>query len=274
MTDTISRRLLRRLPMALLWVAGLAQAHDTWVLPQRFDPVPGEPLVVRLSSGEGLAPKVVPRQTTVDSLRLVQAGGRREPVQLDRGKTSVQARFEAPAPGLACLAASSDESEIRIEPRLVNLYLKEIHPPAGIMEAWKRQQARGEPWIERYAKDAKACLRIGPGDDGWPALANLGQRLELVPQRDPTRLVVGDELVLVLTLDGQPAPDVALRLIAEGRPERVQRTDAQGRARFRLAAPGTHLVAATVLRQPGADGAPWTSRFATLGFGVGRRGAP
>lgn len=271
MTSSITRGLLRHLLAALLWMAGLAQAHDTWVLPQHFDPAPGQPLVVRLSSGEGLAPKVVPRQTTVDSLRLVQAGGRREPAHVERGKTAVQARFDAPAPGLACLVASSDESDIRIEPRLVNLYLKEIHPPAGIMDTWKRQQARGEPWVERYAKDAKTCLRIGPGDDGWPALASLGQRLELVPQRDPTRLAVGDELVLVLSLDGQPAPDVALRLITAGRPERVQRTDAQGQARFRLAATGTHLVAATVLRPPEADGLPWTSRFATLGFGVARR---
>jgi Domain of unknown function (DUF4198) len=142
---------------------------------------------------------------------------------------------------------------------------------AACPSAWTRQRARGEPWRERYAKDAKSCLRLGSGDEGWPALASLGQRLELVPQRDPTRLVVGDELVLVLSFDGQPAPDVALRLISVGRPERVQRTDAQGQARFRLAAPGTYLVAATLLQRPVADGAPWTSRFATLGFSVGQR---
>ena len=36
-----------------------------------------------------------------------------------------------------------------------------------------------------------------------------------------------------------------------------------------VGAAGPHLVATTLIQQPATVGAPWTSRFATLGFGVG-----
>lgn len=253
----------------LLGVVAPAQAHDTWVMPTAFRVPAGQPISTLLSAGHGLTPLSAPRRRRLRVLQLVDSLGRHEPERWQRGGKTAQAHFLAAAPGLACLALSTSETLIEIEPETVDHYLSEVQPPAAIVAAWRRQHLRGEAWIERYAKDAKTYLRSGDDSTGWPALAQLGHVLELVPQSDPTRLEAGDTLRLVLHFKGQPAADMALRLFDSAGDERVVRTDAQGGAQFKLGAPGPHLVATTRIQVPASEGAPWTSRFATLGFGVG-----
>ncbi|MFM7506221.1 MAG: DUF4198 domain-containing protein [Rubrivivax sp.] len=253
----------------LLGVAGPAQAHDTWVMPTTFRVPAGQPISTLLSAGHGLTPLSAPRRRRLRVLQLVDSLGRREPDRWQRGGKTAQAHFSAAAPGVACLALSTLETLIDIEPDTVDKYLGEVQPPAAIVAAWQRQRARGEAWIERYGKDAKTYLRSGDDSTGWPALAQLGHALELVPQSDPTRLEPGDTLRLVLHFKGQPAADVALRLFNSAGDERVVRTGTQGGAQFKRGAPGPHLVATTLIQVPASAGAPWTSRFATLGFGVG-----
>jgi uncharacterized GH25 family protein len=253
----------------LLGLSAPAQAHDTWVMPVAFRVPAGQPISTLLSAGNGLTPLSAPRRRSFRVLQLIDSKGRSDPERWQRGDKSVQAHFPAAAPGVACLALSTNDNEITIEPDTVDAYLREVHAPAHVVEAWKRQRSRGEAWVERYGKDAKTYVRSGASSTGWPALAQLGHGLELVPQSDPTRLEPGDNLVLVLQFGGKPVADAALRLFSGTGDERVLRTDAQGRAQFKLATTGAHLVATTVIQQPAAPGAPWTSRFATLGFGVG-----
>jgi hypothetical protein len=169
---------------------------------------------------------------------------------------------------VSCMAVTTKDREIEIKPETVDAYLAEIRPNSEILQAWAGQRARGQVWKERYAKDAKTYLRTGAGDAGWPALAVLGQVLEIVPAQDPTKVKKGGKLDVVLQHNGKPLPDVALRIYAGKEPERVVRTDAQGRATFALAQTGPHLIATTMLNLPDKPGGLWTSRFATMGFGV------
>lgn len=241
-------------------------------MPATFRVPAGQPISTLLSAGNGLTPLSAPRRRSFRALHLIDSNGRVEPERWKRGDKSAQAHFPAAAPGVACLALSTNETEIKIEPATVDEYLHEVHASPQVLNAWKRQQARGEAWVERYAKDAKTYLRIGTDSKagaGWPALAQVGHKLELVPLNDPTRLEAGDSLLLVVHLDGKPLADVPLRLFSGTTALHVVRTDAQGRAQFQLKSAGPHLIATTVIQQPAAAGAPWTSRFATLGFGVG-----
>jgi hypothetical protein len=255
---------------ALGWASVDARALETWIMPYSFQASPGQPVATSLSDGNGLTPLSAPHRAGLRALQLVDVSGRFDPERWDRRHRLAQARFRAAAPGVACLVLSTDESEIRISPEAVEDYLDEIQAPGAVLKAWGQQRARREPWVERYTKEAKTYLRTGTTQAGWPALAQIGHRLELVPQTDPTRLQAGQWLSLVLMHDGKPQGDTALRLFTGSSVDQATRTDAQGLARFRLDKPGPHLVTATVLIAPAAAADPWTSHFATLGFGVGR----
>lgn len=253
----------------LLGLSAPAHAHDTWVMPTAFRLPAGQPVSTLLSAGNGLVPLSAPKRRNLRVLQLVHSGGRHEAERWQRSSKSAQAHFPAFATGVGCLALSTNDNQIEIEPDTVDEYLREVQAPVPILEAWKRQRAKGVAWVERYAKDAKTYLRSGTASTGWPALAQLGHQLEMVPQSDPTRLEAGDTLTVLLQFNGKPVPDAALRLFAGTAAEHVVRTDARGLAQFKLAATGPHLIATTVIQPPAAPGAPWTSRFATLGFGVG-----
>jgi hypothetical protein len=257
---------------AAAWMPLNASALETWIMPYSFRALPGQPVDTALSDGNGLTPLGAPQRLSLRALQLVDSSGRFEPERWDRKHRLATARFRAAAPGVACLVLSTDESEIRLKPEAVDEYLAEIAATPAVLQAWKRQKERSQPWVERYTKEAKTYLRSGTLQAGWPALAQVGQRLELVPQTDPTRLQAGDHLQLLLLLDGKPQADTALRLYTGSEVDQAARTDAQGLARFKLARTGPHLVAATVLQVPAAAGADWTSHFATLGFGVGTSG--
>jgi hypothetical protein len=257
------------LAWALAGASPDASALETWIMPYSFQASLGQPLATSLSDGNGLTPLSAPHRLGLRTLQLVDSSGRFEPERWDRRHRLALARFRAAAPGVACLVLSTDESEIRIAPEAVDDYLAEIQAPGAVLQAWGRQKARQQPWVERYTKEAKTYLRSGTTQAGWPDLAQIGHRLELVPQTDPTRLQAGRWVSLMLLHDGKPQGDTALRLFTGSSADQATRTDAQGLARFRLDKPGPHLVSATVLIAPAAAADPWTSHFATLGFGVG-----
>lgn len=249
-------------------VALPALAHDTWIMPVDFLIAPGQPVSARMSAGDGLKPDAPPRRERLVSVDLVDAVGRKTHSTWSARDKHVDLAFPAPAAGVSCMAVTTMDREIEIKPDVVDAYLAEIHPGPQVLQAWATQRAKGQVWKERYAKDAKTYLRTGDGAAGWPQLQSLGQTLEIIPAQDPTRLKKGSTLAVELRHNGRPLPDVALRLYAGDAVERIARTDAQGKASFDLLRPGPHLIATTMLNLPAAPGGMWTSRFATMGFGV------
>ncbi len=256
--------------VSVLVASAVAQAHDTWIMPSSFAPPAGQPIMATMSAGDGLIALSAPNQHRVHSVELIDAIRKQRFKTWKKQKTLTALSFGSPAAGVACLAVSTKEREIVIKAKLVDQYLAEIQPTADVTDTWARQRANGTPWKERYAKDAKTYLRTGDSDVGWPQLAVLGQVLEIVPQQNPTRLMKGGRFDVVLQLKGEPVADVALRLFSGTSDEKVVRTDAQGRASFELIHGGKSLIATTVLSLPAGERAPWTSRFATLGFSVGQ----
>jgi hypothetical protein len=282
--------------LAALLLAGspAAKAHDTWVRPVALRPAPAQPLPVELSAGHGLQPLSTPRRRRIGHLSL--AGLRRQQRVLGwqrRGRRIVASLGPVPC-GVGCIALRTRATLIEIDAAGVDGYLAEVQPPAPVMAAWLAQRARGEPWREWYAKDAKSYFRAGRGGPSWRRLQCLGRPaqtadtaqpahparhaparcaspvLELLPLRDPTRLRPGATLPVQLLHEGRPLPDTALRLF-DRQGERIVRTDAAGRATWRVRCRGHQLVATTVLKLPRAAGAPWTSRFATLAYTVAPR---
>jgi uncharacterized GH25 family protein len=94
----------------------------------------------------------------------------------------------------------------------------------------------------------------------------LGLALEIVPERDPTTLRVGDALPVRVLRGGQPLAGFALGYVSSGETrEHVAVTDAEGRATAMLDVRGTWLVHGTDLRRAvGAIDREWESDFTTM----------
>lgn len=243
-------------------LAAGAAAHDTW-----FAPLPaaraGE---LRLALGTGnrwpaLETSVSGAPPQAPACR--GASGATRPLKpvADRPDALVlAANLAAPATCWAELPAH----EITLPPDKVALYLDEIRAPQAVRAAWQAQQARGQPWHERYTKHA----RIEHGA-GVPGTTPLG--LELVPAGPLP--AAGGELAFVLQRGGQPVPAQAVELVSgtTGLGFWLQ-TNAQGQARVRVPLPGAWLLRGTLLEPDPARAGGWQSHFFTLAFNVAASG--
>lgn len=158
-------------------------------------------------------------------------------------------------PGAAIAAARCDdgacwaelkEFEIELDPRLVEVYFRELKPSEAVRARWKALQARGLPWRERYRK----FVRSGTGS--VPA----GLDLEIV--------ALGSGRFVLLS-KGEPVKDQPIELLSDRSPLGVwSRTDARGEVEWAIPFPAQWLVRTIVIEPDGQE--QWRSRFATLVF--------
>jgi hypothetical protein len=163
---------------------------------------------------------------------------------------------------------------LELEPGKIEPYLREIHASESLRAAWA---ALPEPkrWRETYVKHAKTFVRIGEpaaGDRSWAQPLGLG--LEVVPERDPTALGVGDTFAVRVLHAGEPLAGFVVGFVSAGETrEHVVVTDGEGRAAAPLDVPGLWLVHGTFLRRATAAEREWDSDFTTLVVDVKDRGS-
>jgi len=116
-----------------------------------------------------------------------------------------------------------------------------------------------------YTKHAKTFIRVGrsPADGSWAE--PVGMALEIVPERDPTRLNRGGDFPVRVLEHGMPLANFPLGIVREGRRKgEIRKTDDQGRVKFRLARRGRWLLRGTKLRKATQPEVDWESDFTTL----------
>ena len=179
-----------------------------------------------------------------------------------RGKQALRLSADPPSAGVAACGLSLGPRTLDLKPADVAHYLEEIGASSTVGPMWEALPAPRK-WRETYVKHAKAFTRVGDGaDHSWREPIGLG--LEIVPLADPTRLRPGQTLEVGLLKGGQPLAGLAVRATHQGKPAVFATTDADGRASFRLDAPGPWLLAATELRPSAARPGEWESDFTTL----------
>jgi len=205
-------------------------------------------------------------ETPVKPDRLVQAK-----VRLGGVTSSLDARAEAKLlalsaqlakAGVAVAWVATRERALQLNGDEVAHYLEEVGAADTIGQQWKK--AGQKPWRETYAKRAKTFVRVGEGsDDSWQQ--PVGLDLEIVPEGDPTGLLVGDTLRLRLLWQGQPLSGLAIGAVgATPAKPSLATTDADGRVSFVLSKPGPWLVRATRIVPSQARPGEWDSVFTTL----------
>ena len=264
----------RPLPLALLTVLTLAapmHAHDTWLAPDRFRAAAAAPMTLLLSSGmefPKLDNAIAPDRVAAANWQTARNRG-----ALPTGTSAMHAlefRVDA-AQGITVYSVVLHPRPSKLKREQVREYLGHLGIPNAdvVFAEWERTSEADETGY-RYMKYAKTFVRTGAADTLRSFAQPSGMRLELVPQIDPTSVTAGGTLDVVLLDRGKPRAGYPVALLREGAKDPIaSATDADGRVRVSLAAPGRYMLRATVLEPSEDKAARWDVHFTTMTFEAG-----
>ncbi|WP_439101302.1 DUF4198 domain-containing protein [Congregibacter sp.] len=261
------RRLSTGLAASCLMFSSGLFAHETWLLPDTFQPEADSQVTLSMTSGMAFPAF----DSGISAARIKEAvvsqnGSRDLLIPMDTGVGALEL-IATPGPGTACAWVALNPRILEIKPKAVAHYLEEIGADDSVWEAWNTQP---EPryWKESYSKLARTYLgssnNDGMGDSGCWSDESVS-RFEILPLTDPTTLEPGEALQVQVTFGGEPLANQAVGLWQEGNEAGVlHRSDDDGRLTLEFQGGGRHMIYATHLRPKIGEGFNWESDFVTL----------
>jgi len=268
--DVNSRLLNLFLIATSLLTAVPGGAHDFWIQPSTFRPAVGNVVTLRLRVGEHYAGDPVLRNNSkLESFEVVTSKGRQQIPGED--KSDPAGEFRVSTKGSILVSYRSKPSFVELTPATLDQYIEE----EGL--GWIREMRikRGEtekPWKEGFSRCAKSLLTTETGSaKGFDQ--STGLRLELIPEKDPSRLAANGKMPLRLLFEGKPLQGTLIVAINEREPsKRIEaRSDGAGRVNLQLPLAGNWMIKAVhVVPAPAGMDADWESLWASLTFQAGK----
>lgn len=274
---------MRRIAIPTLILFGIVArvaAHEFWVSPSAWSPLPGQPLAILINVGDRFPhANSFTAPERVESVRLVGPRGEvRLPSPARRVKDSLAADVEGPvSPGTYVGVVNIKPRVIEIKPSDFEAYLASEGLDAVIRER-ARAGEKGKPGRERYTRYGKTLIRVGNAEAKGRVTMPVGLRFELVPLDNPTAMNAGDRCRFRLLFEGKPLAGAQVAAIygsADVKPDEwplKARTDPEGEVEFTLADAGPWLVRAVHMvrrtGERGRDAADWESYWASLTFAL------
>ena len=253
---------------AMCLCVGTAQAHEFWVEPSTFALERGGLLAVRLCVGDGFEGWSLARNTgRIELFAAAGPAGQQPVVGLDGADPAGVARLATD--GGYVIAYRSNRAFTEMPAAKFEAYLRD----KGLDKILALRGQRGANRAgtrEAYSRHSKALIRVG-GGVGDIADRRMGLRLELIADPDRYSAAGKDLRSFQLLYEGKP---LAGALVKATRPGTADddlqlRTDAQGRASFRLSAPGMWRIAAVhMIKAPRDVAADFESLWASLTFEI------
>jgi uncharacterized GH25 family protein len=253
-----------------------AQAHDFWIEPSTFRPVPGATVTVGLRVGQNFVGDPVPRFSRSIAQFIVRQGGAEAPIV---GSENVDPAgfFRADGQSTAVIAYRSLPSFVELPADKFEEYLR-LEGLERIIEIRAERGASAKPGRERFSRYAKALL-TGERPSA-AAMHPSGFAYEIVPDEDPTvRSSVFRGRVLHA---GKPLAGALVVAVLRSDPSvrLAMRSDTWGAFAFTLPRPGVwliksvHVVPASPFSDVDGAGlwgslfsdADWASLWASLTF--------
>lgn len=248
-----------------------AGGHEFWVEPSTFALERDGRIGVRLCVGDGFEGWSLARNTQrIEKFVAAGPAGEQPIVGLDGSDPAGIARFTTP--GGYVIAYRSNRAFTELPGDEFDAYLAE-KGLEQIVALRKQRGASGRKVLEAYSRHAKSLIRVGDAD-GSVVDRPMGLRLELVAGPELRRADADGLRSFRLLHDGKP---LAGALVTATRPGTTDgdlkvRTGADGRASFRLRAPGMWRVAVVhMIKAPGDIAADWESLWASLTFELSSR---
>jgi hypothetical protein len=242
--------------------AGAARAHDFWIEPSTFRPLPGTVVGVSLRVGEQFIGDPVPRNSNAIAAFFVRQNGKDEPIG-GADRIDPAGFFRADGRVAAIVGYASTGAAGELPARRFEEYLRQ-HGLEHVLSERARRGEQNRPGRERFYRYAKALI-AGEGPSA-AAAQPLGFAYEIVPDDDPEmqRRFRGRVLYNGRPLAG--ALVVAL-LRGESALAPTARSDAHGAFAFDLPRPGVWLIKSVhMVRASFFSHADWDSLWASLTF--------
>lgn len=248
-----------------------AAAHDFWLQPTGFWVTSGSTTGLSLLVGHGANRQLwdadIRRLTRFYSVGPAATTELRGAIR--QGGTG---QIALTAPGVHVLAletshAQSDLPAIRFED-----YLR-VEGLTPAIDARRRAGQTDQPGQEIYSRRAKALIRVGPGAamEAANVTTPLGLTLEIVPERNPYAVPVGQALPFRIYYLGHPLPGALVKLTnlgADAEPAATSISNASGRVAFTMPRRGAWQVNVVWTRPiAGNPTAQFDTTFSSLTFG-------
>lgn len=262
---------MTRLWLLVFVISGL-EAHDLYLLPDRFHVAPQSTLRVAFHNGDAFPESEAAAH--IDRLKDAQlrSATSTSPVHgLKVAGKRVLGSVVVPAgSGTLLVSVHTVPNFIELAPDKFLAYLEEEGLSSVI--AWRSQHGEEKkPGRERYSKFAKSLLLSGTPDDFYKQALDFP--IEIIPESNPYALHAGGELPVRVLFRGKPAAGTQLEAAwannGKSKTMVVGRTDAEGRIRVPLTAAGKwrlHSLKMERCADPAA--ADWESVWASLTFEI------
>lgn len=251
-------------------VSATAAAHHLFIVPDSYRAAPGDVLTLGVHNADSF-PDSESIASRFDGLELYAAG---DPISVsvrEDGKRLVgDARIDSA--GHVFATAATAPAVIELDAEEFTDYLRE-EGLAHVIEWRERYGEADEPGRERYAKYAKSIMLSGGAEADETHARMLGLPIEIVPEKSPYRLTVGEVLPVRVLFHGAPAANLEVKaawISENGAAEQriVGRTDADGRLNVPLDAAGPWRLHTILMERRSEPDVDWQSYWATLTFSV------
>ena len=251
------------LAAALLLGAGDLHAHDFWIEPSTFHPVPGSTVAVGLRVGQNFVGDPVPRIPGSIEQFVVRQDGTEKPVNGVQNVDPAGWLF-ADGQSTAVIVYCSTGSFVELPAEKFEDYLRQ-EGLERIIDSRARRRQGDRPGRERFYRYAKALLA---GERPSAAVTQpLGLTYEIIPDNDPTARL--DRFGGRVLYEGKPLAGALVVAMPQKDPSArlTTRSNAQGAFSFELPRPGVWLVKSVhMVRASFFSDADWDSLWASLTF--------
>lgn len=247
-----------------------ASAHDLWLLPDS-KPKVGKPVVILAKHGMDFPKGTGGLDTTKIPHRILIGPDCKETPLEAAGRLDKWGllRFEPAMPGIYLAGVETNPRIYKADAEKFNYYLA-VDGLTHIYELRWKEKSLDQPARELYIKSPKVIIKVGQEGGGDPSCV-LGLPLEIVPQRDPFALQIGDTLSVRVLFRGKPLADANLGWDhpSEGAlPIGTVRTNQKGEALIPIARTGLMTIRMIHMTRPKTKDYEWESFFTTLTFEI------
>lgn len=254
----------------LLGCVGLAFGHEFWLAPNQFFARVGETIHVQVLVGENFTGE----RSEGKKNRLIQYRHQTATASEDlaptlSGETYGDVPVMLKTPGTHLISFANTPKFLAMKADSFLLYLEED----GLDNAIEARKQRGEtdkPSRELYQRCVKTLVQVGGKPDNAFA-KNTGMMLEIIPVENPYTQHPGQTAEFRVLFDGKSLAGALVRYwnrdAANHVTEEKQRSNAQGRARFRLKAGANMVSLVRMIPNDNPAEADWRSYWGSLTFG-------
>ena len=239
----MEKRSLLIVAMLISLLPVVAFGHDTWLMADQMRVAPKTSVTLDLTSAvEFPKLEIGPKPENVPNASCRLAGRTFEVTEKSAAPQSLQFKTELAQAGVAAFWIKLPARSLELKSEQVKMFNEEVNAPAELQQTYDNMP---EPkhWRGTSTKNPKTFVRVDEAKNDTSWKEPVGLALEIVPEKDPTALRPGDEFPVRVLREGAPFAGFEVNAVSEGEKKgESQKTDANGRATFRLTKAGRWLL--------------------------------